>query len=328
VAALCAAMLGAVLCISRPAGAAGYPDQPAVGAGLVCLSHAGLTCFDRSTMDRKWSALPGDHTFDPVVTPSLVLAGGASGLRALSAASGEPRWHWYRGDDVFSPATDSGTVFATDRGGRVAAIDIDSGGVRWWRQLEGWLYTPALVGELVITGGRAGILYALDRDTGEIIWRHELDQELVHHPVALDDSVVVTTFKGTTARLDRQGGTIWQKRDPSPSFSPAAAEGLLVFGGMDGTWRARDVESGRLRWKIKMSGKLKLPARVHTNRVALASPDGNAVIVDSETGEVVERLTIPPAVLGAPIQADPGIWRVFYTDSGIISWSDASQEVK
>lgn len=277
-------------------------------------------------MDLKWRALRGRHTFDPIVAASRVLVGGSNGLHALSRSGGDTAWQWYEGDDVFSPAVDGGTAYVTDRGGRIAAIDVDDGGVIWQRRVDGWLYTPALTGELAVTGGRAGTLYAFDRATGDVVWTRSLNQELVHRPVAVGGGVVVTTFRGTAARVSDRGDVQWEQTDPSPSFSPSIAGGLLVFGGMDGTWRARDPESGRLRWTVAMAGKLTLPARGGAGRVALASPDGEAAVVHAANGRVLRRWSIPGKPLGGPVHAGGGTWRVFYDQSGIISWIDSSDD--
>lgn len=304
--------------------AAVYPSQPAKRDGLLCVSGPGVTCFAPATMEKQWSALPDVHTFQPLISKNAVVVGSTSGLRVLDRSDGAARWHWRSGGEVFSPVVDESVVYVTDRAGRIAALGLDDGHVVWTRQLEGWLYTPALVAGRVITGGRAGVVYALDGRTGETAWTRKLDQELVFRPVAVDDGVVVTTFRGSTLRLDRDGRVRWRQRDPVPSFSPTVADELLLFGGMDGVLRARDKGTGRLRWRVELSGPLATPARVHGDRVAVVTRDGALVVVDAEAGSVLARVAIPGKPLGAPFRSPGGGWRVFQREAGIISWVNAS----
>lgn len=301
-----------------------YPSQPAKRDRLLCVSGPGVTCFASATMEKRWSALPDAHTFQPLISENAVVVGSTSGLQVLDRSDGTIRWQWRTGDEVFSPAADGKVVYVTDRGGRIAALGLDDGHVVWARQLEGWLYTPALVAGRVITGGRAGVVYALDRRTGEFAWTRKLDQELVFRPVAVDDGVVVTTFRGSILRLDRDGRVRWRQRDPAPSFSPTVADELLLFGGMDGVLRARDKGTGRLHWRVELSGPLAIPARLHGDRVAVVTPDGALVVVDAADGSVLARVAVPGKPLGAPFRFPGGGWRVFHRKAGIISWVDAS----
>lgn len=317
-------VLACWLITGSPLTAAVYPSQPAKRDGLLCVSGPGVTCFASATMEKRWSALPDVHTFEPLISKNAVILGSTSGLHVLDASDGAARWCWRSDGEVFSPAVDGNVVYVTDRTGQVAAMDLDDGDVVWTRRLDGWVYTPALVADRLITGGRAGVVHALDRDTGETLWVRELDQELVFRPVAVDDGVVVTTFKGSIFRLERDGRVRWKQRDPSPSFSPAAVGELLIFGGMDGVLRARDRRSGRPRWSVELGGMLAIPAQAHGSQVAAVSLDGTFALIDAGDGSLLASVSIPGKPVGGPFRFRQDVWRVLYRDAGIISWIDAS----
>lgn len=319
-----AAALVAVLWASLPAAAAVYPQQPAASGTLLCVAGSGISCFARPGMEKRWQVLDQTRMFAPVIAGDTVIAGGSRGLYALRAANGMSRWHWPGGGEVFSPMVDAGVAYATDRAGRVAAIDLDSGRLHWQRRLGGWLYTPALAGDRIVTGGQDGVLYALDRATGATAWTRELGQELVFHPVAVDGGVVVTTFDGAITRFDAGGRRQWQVRDATPAFSPRVAGGLLVYGGMDGVLRARDAATGELIWRVALSGKLAIPAAVQAGMVAAVNPDGALVLVEAASGAVAWRGAVPGTPIGAPLPLGPGAWRIFQHQSGIISWVNVS----
>jgi len=318
-------LLAGGVAAAPPPSSAVYPRQPATGHGLTCLAGSGVRCFASDSMERRWEALPGTRTFELVMAPDAILAGSTAGLHALDPTDGSVRWRWRSGAEVFSPAVESSFAYASDRAGRVAAIRLTDGEIRWQRRLDGWLYTPALVAGQLITGGRGAIVYALDQDTGETVWTRKLAQELVYRPVAVGNGVVVTAFDGSVIRLGRDGSIRWRDRDPSPSFSPAVAGNLLLFGGMDGILRARDARTGRMRWRVELSGRLNIPAREDGGEAAVVSPDGTFALVDAVDGSVQVRTSIPGSPVGAPIRTGDGTWRVFQRHRGIISWVVASE---
>lgn len=307
-----------------PAATAHYPAQPAAGAGVVCVSASGVVCFDEGDLTRRWSALAGRQTFEPVIAGSTLLVGGSSGLHAFDARTGAPHWHRESEGAVFSPTVAEGVAYATDRQGRIEALEIRTGEVLWQRRVEGWTYPPAIVAGRLVTGGRAGVLFAVEPGDGRVLWRRDLDQELVYRPVAVGSSVVVTTFAGTVAAFAPDGALLWQARDSVPSTSPEHADGLLVFPGMDGTLRARDASTGRLAWTAPLSGRLSVAGRADGGRVAAASSDGVAFVLETAGGSVVHRAAIPGAPVGGAIARGDGRWRVPYRAAGIISWLEAS----
>lgn len=302
-----------------------YPDNPLAERDVLCVSDDGVTCLESAELGKRWEALAGVNTFEVLYTADAVLVGSTTGLHALSPADGSSRWQW-RGDaHVFSPAVGGEVAYATDRTGRIAALDLQDGRVIWEKELNGWLYTPALLEDRLITGGSGGVVYALHRGTGETLWTRRLDQELVFRPVAVPGGVVVTTFKGSVLLVDGDGELVWEERDAAPSFSPAAADDLLVFGGMDGVLRARDARTGRLRWRVELSGALSVPARIRAGEVAIVTPDGALLILDAADGSRLARVPLPGTPLGRPVYSGDHGWRVLQRDAGIFSWVGASR---
>lgn len=319
--------LALLLTLSVTAGGAEYPARPAVGAGLVCVSDAGLVCFDEDDLTVRWQVLEGEHTLEPVIAGGMVLVGGGAGLHAFEAGSGEQRWHWRGKGLAFTPSVERDTAYVADQDGQLLALDLATGTPRWRRSLDGWSYPPAVVAGRLVTGGREGIVRALDPADGRTLWRHEMEQELVYRPVAVGDRAVVTTFSGHVLALDPEGETVWMARDPVPSFSPVRAGNLLLFGGMDGRLRARNIDDGRLAWRIRAAGPLVLPARHHApvDRSALIDADGKVIVVDTHNGDAVARLSVPGKPVSAPLYRHARGWVVFFRERGTIDWSSLSQ---
>lgn len=307
--------------------AARYPANPAAGAGLVCLSDSGLVCVDADDLSARWRALADAHTLEPVIADGMVLVGGGAGLHAFDAATGEARWQWRGEGLVFSPTVAGETVYVSDQGGRLAALELATGAPRWQRDLGGWSYPPAVLAGRLVTGGRDGVVRALDRASGGTLWRYDAGQELVYRPVAAGGRAIVTTFAGAVIALEPDGSVAWRASDPVPSFSPARAGPLLLFGGMDGRLRARRVADGTRVWEFRAAGQLAVPARHHaaSGRVALVDPDGHAVVLDRADGRMLARVRIPGAPLGGPLHRPGSGWIVPYRADGTVGYLSVSQ---
>ncbi|MDX1610384.1 MAG: PQQ-binding-like beta-propeller repeat protein [Halofilum sp. (in: g-proteobacteria)] len=307
--------------------AAQRPANPAVGAGLVCISGAGLVCLDAADLSPRWRALEGAHTLEPVIADGVVLVGGGAGLHAFAAADGRPLWQWRGQGLVFSPMVAGGTAYAADRHGRLRALDLATGAPRWQRRLDGWSYPPALVGGRLVTGGQAGVVRALDPADGRTLWRRDAGQELVYRPVAAGGRAVLTTFAGRVLAYEPDGTLAWAARDPVPSFSPAVAGPLLLFGGMDGHLRARRVDDGAAAWELVAAGQLAVPARYHaaSAQAALIDGDDRALVVDAPAGRLLVRQSVPGRGLGSPVYRSGTGWIVFSRHDGTIAHHRVSE---
>ena len=316
-----------LLAIATTTHAATYPADPALGAGLLCVSDGGVVCLDAKDLSVRWRALGDAHTLEPVIAGGLVLVGGGAGLHALEADTGERRWHWAGEGLVFAPTIGADTAYAADRAGHVVALELEHGSVRWQRDLGGWSYPPAVVGGRLVSGGREGVVRALAPGDGATLWRHELGQELVYRPVPAAGLAVVTTFGGRIVAYAPDGRIAWQARDAVPSFSPAVAGPLLLFGGMDGRLRARVAATGAKAWDFQASGQLARPARHHaaSDEVALVDADGHAFVLDGATGRLLLRVRIPGPPTGGPVHRPGAGWIVPYRDRGTMRYLPLSQ---
>lgn len=323
------ACLAALLVLAGgDAGAARYPDQPARGSGLVCVSEGGVDCMDADTGDARWSALGGEHTLEATIAGDRVLVPGAGSLHAFDAATGDLRWRWHSGGLVFPPVVNEGVVYASDELGNLQAMDLDSGRRLWERRLDGWSYPPAIVGDILVTGGRGAIVRGLAAENGATRWRREVAQELVYRPVVVGDTAVVTTFAGSVTAFRSDGTVEWRIRDPVASLSPAAGVDMVVFGGLDGRLRARDPGDGRLQWSRALTGgQLVRPVRFGPGRghILAVTPERRIVVLEVRTGRIVQQLEAPIGMVGVPYFDDRRGWTAVVRDAGTISLVTLSQ---
>lgn len=303
-----------------------YPAQPAVGAGVLCVSDSGVYCLDQRNLEHAWQALEGIHTLEPVIAAGRLLVGSSNGVHALDAVSGRRLWHRRGTGLVFTPTVDQRTAYTGDEHGRMEALEIETGALRWHRHFDGWSYPPAIVGDVLITGGRDGVVRGLDPATGDTQWRIDLDEELVYRPVAADDHALITTFGRTVAAITKTGEIAWRRHVPSPSFSPATAGNIAVFGGMDSRFRALSVRTGDRLWQHTMGGTLSIPPRAEGARVGVVDGDGRVRVLSLANGRCRAGGRLPGKPLASPVRLPGNRWIALYREGGTIHHLTLSHE--
>lgn len=190
----------------------------------------------------------------PVQTPTahrgvLVVAGGfhSREMFAYREASGEALWGLSLGDDGPSNAAceDGVCVFNTESC-TLFAVDVESGRMLWSHYLgDPLMSAPTIAGGRVFAAyparpdsqeerterpeGMSHALGAFDLHTGELTWSRWLDSDVISAPVAILDSVYVSTFAGTMVHFDSATGAIRAARDAEATTAPSWIEDALVF---------------------------------------------------------------------------------------------------
>lgn len=312
-------------CGAGVAGGAAYPAQPATGAGVTCVSDAGVHCFHTPGGAPAWRALEGVRTLEPVIADGRLLVGSSQGLYAFDAATGARLWHRPGHGLVFSPAVADGTAFTGDEHGRFEALDLATGAPRWRRAFAGWSYPPAVLGGVLVTGGREGIVRGIDRATGATRWRLELGQELVYRPAATAAGALVTTFDGRVRMVDAGGTVVWRVRDPVASGTPAVAGGRAYLPGLDGRLRARSTTDGALLWTRDLGAAAGGPGHVARGRLGLTTRDGAVLVLDTADGARRAHGAPPGTPLGNPVPGRGDAWLVPARHRGALQWRGVRQ---
>jgi len=202
----------------------------------------------------------------PAVAGGAVYFGSGDGnVYALDAITGALKWKFATGDVVHaSPAVDSGTVFVGSWDSYFYAIDAASGHEKWRFQggvdplihnQVGFESSPAVAGGVVYTGCRDSNVYALDAATGKLLWKSYNDMSWVNStPAVVDGKAVYATSDTSLFRtVDAATGKELLKESTTAYVwsSPSIAAGVAYYGANNGTFEARDVNSGELLWSFQ-----------------------------------------------------------------------------
>jgi outer membrane protein assembly factor BamB len=164
-------------------------------------------------------------------------------LRALRETDGALLWEVPTSDAVLaSPTLYRGRAYAATVDGALVAVNLADGQTAWRRALGGAVYGAPTVADdalYVAVGNPAPALMRLRPDTGEVVW---------------------TTAPG-----------VFQQAVHSP---PAAADGHVVVGEMQGTWRSFSAATGALEWSADTGGIVQMTAALIQDGTVYVTPAG------------------------------------------------------
>ncbi|MBA3503567.1 MAG: PQQ-binding-like beta-propeller repeat protein [Deltaproteobacteria bacterium] len=166
-------------------------------------------------------------TTPTVYERSVIVSGGfkSKELYAYEAQSGKPMWAIDLHDDgPSSPACESETCVISTESCTIFALEAKTGKMKWSYWLGDPLTSaPTIAKNRVFASypaagtsdpkkprppGASHALAAFELQSGKILWQLWLDSDVMSAPVAVDEFVYVTTFKGTVIKLEQATGKV------------------------------------------------------------------------------------------------------------------------
>jgi eukaryotic-like serine/threonine-protein kinase len=202
----------------------------------------------------------------PVVIDGAVYFGSGDGhVYRLDANSGELDWKFKTGDVVHaSPAFADDTIFVGSWDSYFYAIDAKSGKQKWRfhggedaliHNQVGFQSSPAVVDGVVYTGCRDAQLYALDEISGKQKWK--FDNQLswvITSPAVCNGRVYFGTSDSALYHVaEAATGKSLVKEDGGAYMfsSPAVVNDTVFIGVVNGTFMARDAQTGKVLWEFQ-----------------------------------------------------------------------------
>lgn len=217
----------------------------------------------------------------------------------------EPDWHTTLESGIEQPMAlaEDDRVFATERSGKVLAIDCRGERILWQftaRDTASYLTRPVLHRDLVLVASLDGPLRALEARTGELAWqRAGLAAEFA--PAMVDGRVALGTIAGELVLLEpRTGEQLASLRLPSPIRTDLAAAGRHVFLALaDGTNLAIDVKDQTELWHSPPGEMGQTLLSTSAGLVAVRD-DGLVQLVDPLRGAPRWQYQLPATPVGRP----------------------------
>lgn len=326
--------------------------QPVVANGRVYTLDSGsdVRAFDQKTGAKVWSTdiTPSgeDDTFSgggvAFDDGRLFVSTGFAQVVALDAGTGKVVWR----QSLSGPMRGAPTV----RGGRVFVITVDNqthalaaedGAVLWSHQgiaetaslLGG--NSPAVDGDVVVVPYSSGELFALRVENGAVLWQEQLSTvrrtegvstltAIRGRPVIDRGRVYAMGHADLLVAIDlRSGRRLWE-REIGGVQSPWVGGDFLFVVSNNNEVVALDAKTGRIAWVTQLqvwddpedhTGRLLWAGPVlASDRLILASTQGQLVSLSPYTGDVLGKLDISDGVSIAPSVAGGTVF--FLTDDG------------
>jgi outer membrane protein assembly factor BamB len=192
----------------------------------------------------------------------------------------------------------------------VVALDPNDGQVQWRRThheddaVSPEINRPAVKDGLVFVTNWPKQAAAYDAGTGERRWLVELDDQLLHPPVATDEGVVVPSREFVFLLDPTDGSELWRySTDGNATEStPAVADETVFFADEQESLHAIDLGTGQQRWTAPFGGST---TPVVADGTVYAVESGYTLVaMDVESGETLFEYRPSQVPLSTPIVGD------------------------
>ena len=275
---------------------AATPQNPLLTVDALYVSYNGVHKFNRTTLKRKWSAMQGLQTFEPVMGNKLLYVGSPQGLYALDPDTGQQVWRIEESRTIFSP-TVARQIYAGSLHGALYSINPASGKIIWRQQFAGWIYSPVVLPDQnqLWAGGQDHKAFAMSVNDGRQIHAIALNQESVFSPVDLNNNqIAFNLFNGQTAIINTVTAKIesWLNGSTQPK-NLIFDDGFIYRSSRDGQLTAFDRKTYRQAWQKPIVGQ---DLTIHPSRgsqILLSDLDKILVLFDPQKRGEIWRKTIP-----------------------------------
>jgi outer membrane protein assembly factor BamB len=205
---------------------------------------------------------------------------------------GEPIWQTataYPGTtELISVA---GTLSFGTGDGRLVGLDGATGAEEWAVQVTAdgaAVRNPAYADGRIFAGTAGAGFIAVDLASHQIAWTADLDGDDTGTASAGNGvAYIATPADATTGRLHaldaKTGKPLWI--GPSPMLTtPNVVDGVAYSSTMQGLVEAIDASTGKLRWSVQLSGKIRPMAVVGTTLYLSADTEQRVYAIETTTG--------------------------------------------
>jgi outer membrane protein assembly factor BamB len=237
---------------------------------------------------------------------------------AISALSGQARWHATVAKYGVSAAVARGVVYAVGDQG-VTALDGAKGTVRWTSTAAENSSTncrPVVSNNMIYVLDSERGLVALSTDKGTKIWHSDFAFDPNTSPVVANGMIYATSIEGSLHAFDPKTGHAnwstpignWRDLSGDPVSAPAFSAGTLFVGSTDHTLYAVDASGGSVKWRYLTRGKIASTPVVSGGLVYFGSTDANVYAVDAHTGKERWRFPADGPVFSSPLLVGPALY--------------------
>lgn len=206
--------------------------------------HGRIFGFTEGNREPVWiypprGMLDGAFIGGPAAANGLVYAGATDGkLYALNEATGEKKWEFMTGDQIWaSPVVSGNTLYIGSFDKKIYALDAVTGREKWHYETDGAIVAAALIyNNTVYIGSFNRHFYALDAASGTLKWDFRADRGFWTTPAVTGNTVYIPCLNGKVYILDAGNGRELGTPELSKnlSSSPTAIGDAVIIASPEG----------------------------------------------------------------------------------------------
>jgi outer membrane protein assembly factor BamB len=317
--------------------------SPVVKDGRIYLIDANqkVWAFDaesgRRVWDRQLEAVNPKHDKHAVggglaiAGDRLIVTSGYAYIEALSLADGSPLWHRRVESPMSgSPAILGTRAFVTSSNNEFYAIDTTTGEIQWNDQAIAESArvlsspSPAVTSDILVVPYSSGELIAYLPANGRRLWQDTLAtigrytplsaiNDIAGRPTIQDGVVYAASHSGVLAAIDARSGVKTWEAPFGSRLGPVIGGEFLFIVGTGGKVACFNKIDGKVVW-IRELPEFRNPEQkknrivwtgplIASNRLVIASSEGDVVALSPQNGETVAELKVGQPVYIEPIAA-------------------------
>lgn len=180
------------------------------------------------------------------------------------------------------PRLSGGTLYATGYKGRLVSGSLQTGQFFWtWKPREpsALVTGPELAGDFLYVGDNRGYLYRLLADDGIVTGTYPCGAPIDAPPVAVDDRVLVFTYKSEMLCLRAADELTVAWHHPTATELLARGKGGLYLITRDDTVACVETDSGTQKWELDLPENCQTTSNPVTPTFYVANPSGDIIAV-------------------------------------------------
>ena len=283
---------------------------------IVATLHGELQAIDlRNGRRLGYEKLGAPITGTPALNGTIVyvpLSSANGSLVAFDLRENRIVWQAIAGPIESGVLLERTNVYVATLNGSVLSFDARTGEERWKASLgpqkdrKPIRSTPAYVAGVVVVGSDDGTLNGLNAADGTERWKVRMSASIFAGPVIAGEVAVVGDVRGEVVAVEIASGTVrWRHEAGGPIYGQSSSDGVSVYvPTAAGRILAIDAATGAERWSYEGSSVFNSAPLIAGDRLYIPSLDCTVAILDTKSGELIDRLTFDGRVKVSPV-----IWR-------------------
>lgn len=200
-------------------------------------------------------------------------------LFCLNVDNGSVIWHKKLDKGCFSSfSIEKEKLYIGGFSGKIYSFDLKNRDINWTYTTKARIVDskPLIHNNIILIGSNDEHLYAIDKHKGKLLWKYKTDGSIFSSPVALDETVMITTINGTVYSLNiNTGKLLWTLRPNQDNLvSSIAIQNDIIYVGINNKIVALN-KWGLILNKYPLSATSFIIS--HTNQIILSTQNGEII---------------------------------------------------